>query len=214
MVIDCYRCKVSVDATCHGSLEAYVPDEDPEPYKVELLQCPRCNCILVGYSEHTYEEWNKPPAWSHGERLWPHPRKTISWHVPSIVRNSIQEAEKCFNASAYSACAVMCGRSLEGIGHHNNVKSQNLVQIITELKKLGIIDERIHDWGQELRQIRNLGAHASIEQVHVDDARDFLDFMHSITDYIFELNHRYKRFKERRAEIANKPKASDLELSE
>ncbi len=53
-------------------------------------------------------------------------------------------------------------------------------------------------WGDELRKVRNLAAHASAERVAQEDARDVLDFVHAITDYIFVLSRRFEWFMKRK----------------
>lgn len=50
-----------------------------------------------------------------------------------------------------------------------------------------------------LRDKRNIGAHASGEDVSREDAADVLDFTIAICEYVYVLTHRYKRFKRREA---------------
>jgi hypothetical protein len=92
----------------------------------------------------------------------------------------------------------MCGRALEGVCVHYKTKSQNLYSGLKELRDTKVIDERLLTWGDELRKVRNLGAHASTEKVPRDDARDVLNFLHAICDYVFVLSRRFENFMSRR----------------
>jgi hypothetical protein len=105
----------------------------------------------------------------------------------------------CYKARAYSACAVMCGRSIEGVCKHHDPKTKTLANGLKKLREDGTIDDRIFGWGEALRENRNLGAHATTEKATKDDARDLLDFSVAICEYVFVLNKKFERFQKRRA---------------
>ena len=138
--------------------------------------------------------------WTDAVRIWPKPKRMIPWTIPDVVRSPAEEADRCFNAGAYSACAVMCGRALEGICMHYEAESKTLDQGLQELRNKDIIDKRLHQWGDELRKVRNLGAHATTERIGSEDAQDVLDFLRAIIDYVFVLNERFEHFMNRRTQ--------------
>jgi hypothetical protein len=199
MIIDCPTCRSRVDAEVHGERKSYNPQEDPFPYKVALLSCPSCGSTLVGLSEQIHDHPDNEPYWEDALRLWPEPKRVLPPYIPDFVRNSLEEADRCFNAGAYAACAVMCGRALEGICLHFKTKSTVLHTALIELRDTEIIDKRIYTWGDELRKVRNLGAHATAERVPPTDARYVLDFVHAITEYVFVLNKKFDDFMRCRA---------------
>lgn len=131
-------------------------------------------------------------------RLWPAPETAIDWDIPEIARNSLIEAKICFKAKAYSACAVMCGRSIEGVCKHHAQEIGTLASGLKKLRQDGVIDDRIYGWGEALRENRNFSAHATTEKVTKDDARDLLDFSIAICEYVFVLNKKFERFQNRR----------------
>src|SRR5207249_1642928 len=144
--------------------DSYDEESDPAPFKVFLLECPRCkNPLLAGF----YPDIEDAPA-----RVWPALDRYISSEIPPIVSTSLEEAERCFKAKAYTACAVMCGRALEGICRHENPKAASLVGGLKGLLEKKVIDGRLYDWSEALRKQRNLAAHASGEKISRDDARD------------------------------------------
>jgi hypothetical protein len=196
MIIECPHCESKVDGVVKGEHEFYNPEEGP-PFKAVLLECPVCKNALLGGADH---EQTGPDTygWSSLTRLWPQQESYIAWEIPAIAKNSLVEARICFKAKAYSACAVMSGRTLEGVCLHHSTKSRDLARGLKELKDSGIIDERLYQWGEELRKHRNIGAHATEEGISKDDAKDLLDFAQAICDYVFVLNARFNRFMKRK----------------
>ena len=171
------------------------------PVKVSLVECGVCKNPLLGLTEViqiSESEWD----WDHLTRLWPEPDGAIDLEIPEIARISLVEAKVCFKAKAYSACAVMCGRTLEGVGKHHDPKIKTLADALNKLRRDGAIDDRLYEWGEALRKHRNLGAHASTIKVAKADAKDLLDFCIAICEYIFVLNKKFQRFQDRQKEAS------------
>lgn len=190
MIIECPYCEARVDA------KVIAQNDDPEteeipPFRVFLLVCPVCrNTLLAGYDLYTDDD---TPV-----RLWPSPVKHPSFRIPAAVRLSLGEANSCFKAHAYGACAVMCGRALEGICKVYKTKSPFLGKALRELRDRGVIDPRLMAWATELQKSRNIGAHASDEKVSRQDASDLLTFVNAICEYVFVLSHQFEAYMERR----------------
>jgi hypothetical protein len=198
MIIECPYCESKVDGISKGEHESYDPNEDPFPFKAVLVQCPVCNNALLGYSE-LIQVGPDRHEWSTLDRLWPKQERDVNWDIPEIARNSLIEARICYKAKAYSACAVMSGRTLEGVCKHHSAKSRNLATGLKELKQKGIIDDRLFKWGEELRKHRNIGAHASDEKISKEDAKDLLDFVNAICEYVFVLTGKFNKFMKRKS---------------
>lgn len=193
-IIECPTCESKVTAKIIAIKEDQ--EEYGPPARILFLECPFCNRALLGYSEMEqidFDEWE----FSSPNRLWPYPKSSLSLKLPESVRSSIEEAKLCFNARAYSASVVMCGRALESICKEHSIKNWKLQKGLLELKQLGIIDGRLFDWGEELRKSRNIGAHANDEKITKEDASDILDFTVAISDYVYVLSDKYKSFKDR-----------------
>ena len=197
MIIECPHCEAKVDGEVKGEHgEPYNP-EDGLPFKVVLVRCPVCNKSLLGGSE-LLQTGPTTSEWSDLFRLWPEREGFIHWEIPGIARNPLVEARKCYKAKVYDACAVMTGKTLEGVCVHHNTKNRNLYSGLKELKDKGIIDERLYQWSEELRKHRNIGAHASVDKIPKEDAKDLLDFAQAFCDYVFVLNAKFNRFMERK----------------
>ena len=195
MIIECPHCESKVDGKATGQIE-YRDDDYPFPTKAVLVECPVCRSPLLGESEYIQVGLDEY-QWTDLFRVWPKQDSHIDWEIPEIARNSLIEAKICFKAKAFSACAVMCGRAIEGVCKHHNAKTRSLAAGLKDLKDNNIIDSRIFEWGEALRAARNLGAHASEEKVSKDDAKDLLDFCTAICEYVFVLNAKFERFKAR-----------------
>lgn len=195
MIIECPHCETKVDGKEKGRVEGYDKDY-PVPHAMILIECPVCQNPLLGSSELIQtglETWGWDPLY----REWPKQDSAIDTDIPEIARNSLIEANICFKAGAYSACAVMCGRTIEGVCIHHNPKNKTLASGLKNLKTDEIIDKRIYEWGEELRKHRNIGAHATAEKISKEDAKDLLDFSSAICEYVFVLNAKFNRFIER-----------------
>lgn len=195
MITECPHCDSRVDCDEKGSVGL---DEGPSgaPAKAVLLQCKVCNSPLFGWTE-LIQVSRDQCDWERVTRLWPAPDDEVDGQIPAIARLSLVEAKICFKARAYSACAVMCGRTLEGVCKDHDASVKYLADGLTRLKADGVIDSRLFEWGEALRKHRNLGAHATTESVTRSDARDLLDFSIAICEYVFVLNDKFRRFQER-----------------
>ncbi len=195
LIIECPDCAAKVSAKVIALKDDF-PDEVGAPTQLYFLECSSCNRVLLGYSEMVRtgpEDWD----FDRPVRLWPSPKKRTSWKLPLSVRDSIDEATKCIDAKAYSACAVMCGKALESVCKEHGIKDWQLHKGLVELKEKEIIDGRLFEWGETLRKSRNLGAHASGVSISSDDAKDILDFTIAICDYVYVLTDKYEEFKKR-----------------
>jgi hypothetical protein len=194
-IIECPDCESKVSAKVIAKKE-YGPTDDYDPFGIFFLECPVCKRTMIGHSDLVqtdYDEW----GFESPTRLWPNQEKYLDINIPRIVRKSIDEASKCYKAKAYAACAVMCGRSLEALCKEHKTKNWQLAKGLKELKDNGIIDGRIFEWSEALRDRRNIGAHANEEEISKEDARDVLDFTFAICEYVYVLADKYNKFKER-----------------
>ena len=197
MIIECYFCKSRVDAKKLAEVNGH-NDISNAPDCVTFLECPSCKNAILAYQEIEHLGPG-PDDWDYGEptRLWPGPRKYIHSSIPEIVRVSLEEADICLKAGAFAACAVMCGRALEGICTHYKTRSNTLARGLKELRDKGVIDDKLFLWSEMLRKHRNLGAHATLEKISEENARDLVDFTRAINEYIFVLTEKFNDFMSR-----------------
>lgn len=193
IIIECPSCKTKVTGKILGKHQEmrYEP-----PFRVVLLECPICKDAILAHQNLSLIE--NDFEWSNTIRLWPDPEKHIARNIPALVRNSLKEAEKCYDCGAYNACAVMCGKVLESICSVQGIKNKILAGGLKELLDKQVIDKRIYEWGETLRKHRNIGAHVTEESISKKDAEDLLDFVNAICDYIFVLTDKFTKFMKRK----------------
>jgi hypothetical protein len=189
VIIDCHVCNARVNAEVIGQRTSYYEAEPP--WETYLLACPQCSCTLVG---GMYEGDDAGTL----QRLWPFMEQDFHGPLPDEVRHSLSEAAVCFKAGAFGAATVMAGRALEAVCRHFGTERTYLGKGIQELREKEIIDSRLATWAGELHKARNLSAHASGERVSKQDARDLLDFVTAICEYVFVLTGKYEAFMARR----------------
>jgi len=205
MIIECSKCNSNVDGKIIGEHELGIVDG--VPYKIAMLVCPVCKNVLLGESEMIqvgYDDWD----WSGAGRLWPDPNQHIDPCIPANVRRALEDANKCFKAKVYSACAVMCGKAIEAVCVERT-GARTLYDGLKKLKSQKEIDDRLYNWGEALRKERNIGAHANDEITSRADAQDILDFSIAICEYIFVLSEKYDEYIERK----NKKAASKKKVA-
>lgn len=198
MIVECPYCESRVDGRVIGSCEGQGP-EDPFPVRATLLKCPACSSALLAVQEH-FQTGDDRYQWSAAARAWPLPEHYLALRLPGLVRQPLAEARRCYKAEAYAACAVMCGKVLEAVCSEHGVKPTPLADGLRELRDKQIIDKRIFLWGEALRRHRNIGAHASGQNISGEDAKDLLDFAGAICDYVFVLTSRFDQFMRRKGE--------------
>lgn len=70
-------------------------------------------------------------------RVFPAKKKTFGYSVPEALREALNEARVCFVAKAYSAGAIMCRETPEGLCDTQGVKETTLASNLKQLKDTG-----------------------------------------------------------------------------
>jgi hypothetical protein len=204
MLIDCTHCQARVNAEVLKAASYGVGDDlfemFNESYRLSLLRCPECQHLLVGkqFMVKPGDEFTDP-EWDKASRVWPDPISDLAVCIPEKIRVCLLEARKCLHATAYTACVAMSGRAIEAMCKHFSTKKESLFEGLKELYDRKIIDERLYQWGDELRKHRNLAAHASDAKFTQMDAKDLYDFSTAICDYVFVLTEKFEGFRKRQA---------------
>jgi hypothetical protein len=196
MAVHCPECDaVGVCQPC-GFSTYYEPAEGP-PERWTLLKCPRGHALLV-----VQNEYGGGRRFDDDEpyRMYPPQDRRLSEEIPVELRTAHDEARKCLHIKAYTAAVVMCGRTLEGACEMQGVKERTLQKALDKMKTLGIIDGRLADWADTLRDVRNAAAHFNDERVTRQDAEDALAYSEALLDYLYVLKARFEAMKERRSE--------------
>ncbi|MBI2899297.1 MAG: DUF4145 domain-containing protein [Planctomycetes bacterium] len=201
MILECPVCesRVAVDVVEKASA---AERDSGMPYDLWLVRCQSCQELMVAF---------ECPPDDAPYRVWPATETSLHWSLPAEVKRSLDEARKCTKSQAYLACAVMCGRALEAVCLEFKTKNKALAGGLKELREKGLIDDRIFNWGEELRKHRNIAAHATTGEITKEDARDLLEFAVAICDYVFVLTKKFDEFMKRRTTDTAPVEGSDDE---
>jgi hypothetical protein len=108
------------------------------------------------------------------------------------------EAQKCYEAGALLATAVMVRRAIEGFCAENGVKNKTLHGALQDLVERDVIDRRLLEWADGLRILGNVGAHFTEDVVSKQDASDALDLVEAMLDYVYVFSVKFQQVKARR----------------
>lgn len=195
MLLDCTSCEARVDALV---LHTYAVNQDFGPaVRFSLARCPQCNNPLLTSEVEGMYEWEAP------QRLYPGAENGLGVNIPPAVAYAFTEAQTCFRARAYTACALMCRRSLESIAADHFIKASNLAGALREMQQKGIVEKRLFEWADALRTVGNEAAHDVDRPISAEDATDTLDFTRALIEYVYAYQEKFAAFQKRRVERDN-----------
>lgn len=199
MLVECENCQAFVD----GELIADYIDTDAEwgiSGKFSFLKCPRCKRpFLVLQTDDADKIFGDP------SRLYPPVSMGLGSAIPISLQSAFEEARSCFRAKAYTATAIMCRKTLEGIADVNSISVRNLASALKEMKDKGIIENRLYEWADALRISGNEAAHGVNINVLHQDAKDILEFTHALLEYVFTFQEKFEQFTKRRGKKPDIP---------
>lgn len=192
MILYCKDCAALVKAEPKASYNRGDPREGP-PELISFLNCPQCLAPFVVSQEEYFEDISEPEVL--------HPQLSrLTPGVPKAILATHTEADACFRARAYTATAIMCRKTLEGICAEHGISKQPLASQLRELRDRGVIESRLYEWADALRISGNEAAHEVGIIVPAVDARDLLEFTNALLEYVFTFRDKFEAFKKRRGE--------------
>ena len=193
MLIECSRCAAIVEA--QELISYYDADDDPFPGKWTLAKCPRCTLPLLAVQCDYGDGFEADTP----NRVYPPKERRLGASVPKSIRSAFDEAMICFKSKAYTASAIMCRKTLEGLCAEHGVKTRNLSTSLKKLKDEGIIEARLFEWAEALRTLGNEAAHGVNSVISPHDSKDILEFTEALAEYVFTYRDKFESFKRRHA---------------
>ena len=113
MIIECSNCRQYVEAKQAGSYWRHFEGREPSR-RYTLLACTTCQePILVGQTNignmAEGDKWDTPFV------VFPQGDIRVNPRAPIEIRAAFQEACTCYRTQAFTASAIMCRKTLEGI---------------------------------------------------------------------------------------------------
>jgi hypothetical protein len=191
MILECKHCEAVVNVE-----ELFSYDDryqhDP-PAKWTLGKCPSCRFPMLAVQEDYGTGWEESAT-----RVYPPQAKQLGRSIPAPIRQAYREAVLCFKTKAFTASAIMCRKTLEGLCVEHGVKARNLSQSLKELKERGLIEGRLLEWAEALRNFGNEAAHDVGVTIAAQDAKDIIEFTEALIEYVFTYRDQFESFQKRR----------------
>lgn len=202
MLLECTNCEAVVDAVVLKEHEDGGADGPPATWY--FCNCPRCSDPILAYKYFFEDEGDAPT------RAYPSTtRRQLGGAVPKPIREAFDEAVTCFKSKAYTASAIMCRKTLEGLCDSHGAKAGNLSRNLAQLQKDGVIEKNLYAWAEALRISGNEAAHGVGTTISRSDCEDILEFTEALAEYVFTYRDKFAKFMARRTP----PKAGEVELS-
>lgn len=189
-----YQCESCDEPSSYDLISNHIlPDEGP-PEEYSFCFCQKCNQPALFIREDMGDGFENDSYY----RLYPRHNRHLGFALPQIVRDSYEEAVKCEASKTWTACVVMVGRTLEAVCKEFIPDTRTIYQGLNEMHTQGIISDEILEWSNELRFLRNIGAHASSTKLTYRDSSEAVDFLQSILEILYELRPKFEAMKTRR----------------
>ena len=125
-------------------------------------------------------------------------QRQLGFAVPQNIQEAFNEAVVCFKAKAYTASAIMCRKTLEGLCDAHGATKGTLAKRLAKLHEERIIEAQLFQWAEALRNLGNEAAHGVDSQTSRQDCEDILEFTEALAQYVFTYRDRFEKFKKRR----------------
>jgi hypothetical protein len=186
MILESKKCEALVSAE---PVAKYADDQEVLPTTYTLLKCPKCGGPFLTDEDEIFGL----------ACLYPQPDTRVNPNLPAPLKAAYEEAAACFKSKAYTATAIMCRKTLEGICIEHGASGRSLVASLKDLKDKGVIENRLYEWADALRISGNEAAHDVNVTISADDAKDIIEFTNALLEYVFTFRDKFEEFKKRRA---------------
>ncbi len=162
----------------------------------QLLTCLSCKGVTLRRFREV--PWRDEEAESE-VILYPHAEK-MPLGLPAPVTTAYQAANKVRSIDP-NAYAVLLGRVLELVCQHRNAEGDTLYRKLEDLGNKGDIPRPLVEMAHELRQLRNVGAHASLGELTAKEIPFLDDLCRAILEYVYSAPELVQRARNRLSEI-------------
>jgi Domain of unknown function (DUF4145) len=192
----CPQCSNAVLLEVLGRWQNFPDGDDAwKPRQWTAAMCTSCHSPIVLYQE--VEPGPFENDWGTFTQEYPQADRQFPHSVPQGIRHEFAEAQRCMQGKNYTAGAMMARRVIEMITKDQDHRNRNLIGALKSMRDVGVIDARLYDWADAVRQVGNEGAH-STAPVSREDAEEVLLFVEALVDYLYVFRKRYAQFQARR----------------
>jgi len=145
----------------------------------ELCLCPTCDGLNLRRA-YWHEFADPLPEY---EIVFPFIDKPITG-LPAEINEAYYSALKVRNIDS-NAFAVLLGRVLDRICIDKNAKGDSLHKRLLSLAQDGVIPQQLAEMAHQLRQLRNIGAHADLGELTPVEVPILEDLCRAILEYVY-----------------------------
>lgn len=148
-----------------------------------IIQCLKCEkpTIVQTYKVSNRNSYSSAIE-SKTDILYPAEKLPLSDLPIGIERAYLAALKVRYEPNAF---AVLAGRTLEMLCNHENAPGKVLAHRLDHLANSGRIPVPLAQMAIQLKQLRNLGAHAAEDEVKEEDIPIILDFLEAILEYLY-----------------------------
>lgn len=146
----------------------------------EILLCPACSDVILQKTH--YHDGFGPEEWQR-EMLYPAKTKSIIG-LPKEVNMAYGAAFKVRNIDP-NAYAVLLGRVLDKVCLDRKAEGKSLSEKLQYLAQQGEIPNRLAEMAHQLRQLRNIGAHADLGDLTTNEIPVLSSLCNAILEYVY-----------------------------
>jgi hypothetical protein len=163
------------------------------------------NCagyVLVLWSAQEYP--GSRGLYSYQVLPWPLKLDAFPEHWPEAVGRYWLQAHRSLGEENWDAAAVMSRSAMQVALREKDAAGKSLKQEIDDLATKGVLPPHMREWAHELRELGNDSAHPDPGQAKTqkDDAKDVIEFLDFMLQYLYNLPHQIEQYRRRRSEPA------------
>src|SRR5690554_427411 len=146
----------------------------------KLLVCPICAGVVL--CNYYYHDGFSPESWPF-QIVYPPKEKELNG-LPCEIARAYQSAQrvKTIDSNAY---AVLLGRVIELVCIDRGAKGEKLYNKLSYLAEKGEIPDKLADMAHQLRELRNIGAHADLGELTSFETPVLDDLCRAILEYVY-----------------------------
>ncbi len=192
----------------YSTVETCYEEENPnvhwdEGYIYKVLQCPSCSNLTL--TEEYYSEAIPDEDLPAIKILYPTNDK-LPIGMPEAISKAYEAALKVRSIDA-NAYGVLIGRMLEMVCEDRNAKGRDLNSKLADLATRGEIPNNLVGVADGLRNLRNVGAHAGLGELTLDEVPILGSLAKAIIEYVYSAPHLARMAQEKLDELKGKRKS-------
>jgi len=146
----------------------------------EVLSCSKCEQVTIRSGQ--WDDLMEPEDW-HGTVIFPSEQPGIQG-LPPTVEQEFRSAEQVATISP-NAYAVALGRVLDVVCDDRNANGKTLHERLIDLADRHEIPKHLADMAQQLRQLRNVGAHATLGALTAEQVPVLEALCRAVLEYVY-----------------------------